>query len=111
MDVLYTALAACLGMILDLFAAALGAKRVRASKQAVAGALIGSIVGIFFGLAGLLLGPFFGALLGELSAGNSVLRSTHVGVATWIGLIFGTLAKLTASLTMVVLALAAWWLN
>jgi uncharacterized protein YqgC (DUF456 family) len=99
------------GMIVDLIAAALGAKRVGASKQAVAGALVGSIVGIFFGLPGLLLGPFLGALLGELSAGNSVLRSTQVGVASWIGLIFGTLAKLIASLTMVVLAVAAWWLN
>jgi uncharacterized protein len=105
------ALVGAAGMIFDLIAAALGAKRVGASKQAVTGALVGSVVGVFFGLPGLLLGPFIGALLGELSAGNSVLRSTHVGVATWIGLIFGTLAKLIASLTMLILAAAAWWLN
>ncbi len=38
--------------------------------------------------------PFAGALLGELSSGNSVLRATHVGVGTWLGLLFGTLLKL-----------------
>jgi uncharacterized protein YqgC (DUF456 family) len=59
----------------------------------------------------LILGPFLGALMGELSAGGSVLRSTHVGIATWIGLIFGTLIKLAASIMMVVLFAAAWWWN
>ena len=99
------------GLGLDLMAGALGAKRVGASRQAVWGALLGTLIGLFFGLPGVLLGPFAGAMLGELSAGNSVLRSTHVGVSTWIGLIFGTLCKLIASLTMVALLGIAWWLN
>jgi len=30
-----------------------------------------------------------------------VLRSAHVGVGTWIGLLFGTLLKLVISLMMV----------
>jgi uncharacterized protein YqgC (DUF456 family) len=59
----------------------------------------------------LLLGPFIGAVLGELTAGNSILRSTHVGVGTWIGLIFGTIVKMVASITMVALFAAAWWWN
>jgi uncharacterized protein YqgC (DUF456 family) len=102
---------AALGLALDFGAAALGAKRIGASPQAVSGALIGTIVGLFFGLPGLLFGPFVGALLGELSAGRNLQRSTHVGVAAWIGLIFGTVVKLAASIMMVVLFAAAWWWN
>ena len=102
---------AALGLVLDLTAAALGAKRVGASGQAVSGALIGTLIGLFFGIPGLILGPFLGALVGELSAGGSLQRSTHVGMAAWIGLIFGTLIKLAASIMMVVLFAAAWWWN
>ena len=98
-------------MALDLIAGALGAKRVGASPRAVAGALIGTLIGVFFGLPGLLLGPFFGAVAGELASGNSMLRSAHVGVSAWVGLIFGALVKLVASLTMVGLFGAAWWWN
>src|ERR1700761_522772 len=43
-----------LGLALDFAAAALGAKRIGASPQAVSGALIGTIVGIFFGIPGLI---------------------------------------------------------
>jgi uncharacterized protein YqgC (DUF456 family) len=99
------------GLMLDLFAAALGAKRVGASKQAVWGALAGTVIGVFFGLSGLFLGPFFGAVMGELSAGNSVLRSTHVGVSAWVGLIFGSIIKLVSSVTMLALFGAGWWWN
>jgi uncharacterized protein YqgC (DUF456 family) len=99
------------GLTLDLLAGALGAKRVGASKQAVAGALAGTVIGLFFGLPGLLLGPFVGAVLGELAAGNSVLRSTQVGVSAWLGLIFGTIMKLVSSLMMVVLFGAVWLWN
>ncbi len=49
------------------------------------------------------MGPFVGAVLGELASGKSVLRSTHVGFGAWIGLIFGTIVKLVASLIMVAL--------
>jgi uncharacterized protein YqgC (DUF456 family) len=75
------------------------------------GALVGTVIGLFLGLPGLLLGPFFGAVLGELAAGNSVLRSTHVGVSAWFGLIFGTITKLVSSLIMVALFGAGWWWN
>jgi uncharacterized protein YqgC (DUF456 family) len=84
---------------------------VGASRHAVWGALLGTIIGLFFGLPGLLLGPFFGAVLGELAAGSGVLRSTHVGASASIGMIFGAVVKLIASLMMVVLFGAAWWLN
>jgi uncharacterized protein YqgC (DUF456 family) len=99
------------GLTLDLLAGALGARRVGASKQAVCGALVGTVMGLFLGIPGLLLGPFFGAVMGELAAGNSVLRSTHVGVGAWLGLIFGTIIKLVSSLMMVALSGAGWWWN
>jgi uncharacterized protein YqgC (DUF456 family) len=99
------------GLTIDLLAGALGVKRVGASKQAVLGALFGTIVGLCFGLPGLLFGPFLGAVLGELAAGSSVLRSTHVGISAWLGLIFGTIVKLVSSLMMVAILGAAWWWN
>jgi uncharacterized protein YqgC (DUF456 family) len=99
------------GLSMDLLAGALGAKRVGASKQAVWGALVGTIAGLFCGLPGLLFGPFLGAVIGELSAGTSVERSARVGVNAWVGLIFGTLFKLVASLMMVAMLGAAWWWN
>jgi uncharacterized protein YqgC (DUF456 family) len=102
------AVIAAIGMVIDLLSGALGAKRVAASGQAIAGAMLGTIIGLFFGLPGLLLGPFLGAVAGELTAGNGILRSAHVGVGTWIGLLFGTLVKLVASLMMVALAGAGW---
>lgn len=90
-----------IGLLLDFVAGALGAKRVGASQMAVWGALIGTIVGMFMGLVGLLVGPFLGALVGELASGNSVLRSTHVSIGTWIGMLLGTLAKLVLSFMMI----------
>ncbi len=99
------------GMTIDLLAGALGAKRAGASRRAVWGTLLGTVIGLFFGPPGLVLGPFAGAILGELSAGNSVLRSTHVGIYAWIGLVFGTVIKLVASVTMVAMLGAGWWLD
>jgi uncharacterized protein len=89
------------GVIVDFIASALGARRVGASRLALWGASLGTLIGMFFGVPGLLLGPFVGALLGELVSGNSVLRSAHVGIGTWLGLLFGTLLKLVISFVMV----------
>jgi len=102
---------AALGVLLDFVAASLGAKRVGASRQAIWGASLGTLVGMFLGLPGLLLGPFAGALLGEFVSSKSVLRSAHVGLGTWFGLLFGALAKLVLSLTIVALAAFGWWLG
>jgi uncharacterized protein YqgC (DUF456 family) len=77
------------GIAVDFVASTLGAKRVGASRRALWGAALGTVVGMFFGIPGLLIGPFAGALIGELASGNSVLRATHVGVGTWLGLLFG----------------------
>ncbi len=89
------------GVIVDFVASTLGAKRVGASKLALWGASLGTLGGMFLGIPGLLLGPFVGALAGELASGTSVLRSAHVGIGTWLGLLFGTLIKLVLSFVMV----------
>ncbi|HSM99401.1 MAG TPA: DUF456 family protein [Rudaea sp.] len=93
-------LLAALALLVDFVAGVLGAKRVGASTRALWGASIGMLVGFFFGLPGLLLGPFLGALIGELSAGKKLDHATRVGIGTWIGLLFGTLAKLALCFTM-----------
>jgi uncharacterized protein YqgC (DUF456 family) len=98
---------AALALLVDFVAGVLGAKRVGASTRALWGASIGMLVGFFFGLPGLLLGPFLGAVAGELSAGKKLDHATRVGIGTWIGLLFGTLAKLALCFTMLgVFALA-----
>ena len=105
------ALVGAVGLMMDLLAAAFGAKRVGASPRAVWGALLGTLIGLFFGLPGLLLGPFFGAVLGVLSAGKTMQRGARVGVSTWVGLLIGTIIKLVSSVTMVALFGAGWWWN
>jgi len=89
------------GVLVDFVASTLGAKRVGASRLALWGAGLGTVIGMFFGIPGLLFGPFLGALAGELASGTSVLRSAHVGIGTWLGLLFGTLVKLVISFVMV----------
>ncbi len=99
-----------LGVMTDLVAASLGAKRAGASKNAIWGASAGTFIGLFFGFPGLILGPFVGALLGELSSGSSALHSTHVSISTWLGQLLGAALKLVLSLVMLGLAALRWHL-
>jgi len=85
---------------IDFAATALGAKRVGATKLAVLGAALGTFAGVFLGLPGLLLGPFVGAVAGELLSHGQVQQATRAGLATWMGLLFGTLVKLALVFTM-----------
>ena len=85
---------------IDFAATALGAKRVGATKLAVVGAALGTLAGLFLGIPGLILGPFAGAVAGELLSHGQVQQATRAGVATWVGLLFGTLAKLALVFTM-----------
>lgn len=91
---------ALVATLLDFIAGVLGAKRVGASRRALAGAAIGTVAGMFFGLPGLLLGPFIGALAGELGASGSLARATRVGAGAWFGFIVGTVVKLGVSFAM-----------
>lgn len=95
-------------LVVDFWATALGAKRVGASRLAVAGAVIGTFVGIFFGFIGLFAGPFIGALAGEMLHSRRVGHATRVGFGTWMGVVFGTVLKLALAFTMVGLFVLAW---
>ena len=86
--------------VIDLAATVAGAKRVGATRLAVLGAALGTLAGLLLGLPGLILGPFVGAVAGELISHGKVKQATRAGLATWMGLIFGTLAKLALIFTM-----------
>lgn len=87
--------------IVEYVAAVMGAKRVGASRFAIVGAAIGTIAGIFSGLWGLLFMPLAGAAIGEYVAQRDARRAGKVGIATWIGLLLGSAAKVAIVLTMV----------
>jgi uncharacterized protein len=95
------AILTALAMVVDFVATMLGAKRAGASKLALLGAAIGSIVGLFFGLVGIFIFPFVGAVIGEYLQHQKLGNAGKVGVATWLGLLFGALAKLALALTMI----------
>jgi uncharacterized protein YqgC (DUF456 family) len=87
--------------IVDYVAAAMGAKRAGASRQAMVGAIVGTLVGVFTGLWGLLFMPFVGAAIGEYVAQRDLRRAGKVGIATWIGLLLGTAAKVAIAFAMI----------
>lgn len=99
-----------LSVAVDIFATLVGAKRVGASRKALAGALVGTVVGLFFGPIGLFAGPFVGALLGELWHGRQLGQATRVGVGTWLGILLGTVLKLGLAFAMLGLFAFAWFL-
>jgi uncharacterized protein len=102
---------AALSLAIDFVASLLGAKKVGASPQALAGATIGGLVGIFLGIPGLLLGPFLGAVAGELYARRNLGQAGKVGLGTWLGLVFGAIAKIVVGFLMIGIFLAAYLLN
>jgi uncharacterized protein YqgC (DUF456 family) len=87
--------------LIDFLAAALGARRLGASRRAFWGAAFGALVGLFFGIAGVLLGPFVGAVVAELSAGRDMQQAGRSGYGAWIGVVLGTAAKLAIAFLMV----------
>ncbi|MBP9593527.1 MAG: DUF456 family protein [Steroidobacteraceae bacterium] len=98
-----------LSFVIDFAATALGAKRVGATRLAIIGALLGTLAGVFLGLPGLIIGPFLGAVIGELLSHGQVQQATRAGLATWMGLLFGTLAKLALVFTMLGVFAAAYF--
>ena len=98
-----------LSVAADLLATAAGAKRVGAGPMAVWGAALGTFAGLFFGLPGLLLGPFVGALAGELWHTRALRRATHVGLATWMGLLLGAVLKVALAFAMLGVFVLAWF--
>jgi uncharacterized protein len=95
---------------LDFVAGLMGAKRAGASKQALIGAALGTVIGLLMGLVGVLFMPLVGAAAGEYWAQRNQTRAIKVGVATWVGLMLGMLAKVVLSFVMVGIFLAAIWI-
>lgn len=104
--VVVTVLAA-LAWVLDYVAGLLGARRAGASRQALLGAAIGTVAGLFMGVVGVLFMPLVGAALGEYLAQKDQHRAVRVGVATWLGIMLGLLAKVVLAFIMVGLFVAA----
>lgn len=98
---------AALAWVLDYVAGLLGARRAGASRQALLGAAIGTVVGLFMGVVGVLFMPLVGAALGEYLAQKDQTRAVRVGVATWLGIMLGLLAKVVLAFVMVGLFVAA----
>ena len=99
-----------LSLGIDVLAASVGAKRVGASRLALAGAVIGTFVGLFVGgPVGLFAGPFVGALAGELIHVRKLGPATKVGLATWLGIVVGTVLKLGLAFAMLALFALAWF--
>ncbi len=97
----FVAVLAVLAWVLDFVAGLLGAKRVGASRQALVGAAIGTVVGLFMGIVGVLFMPLVGAAVGEYLARRDQKNAVKVGVATWLGIMAGLVAKVVIAFMMV----------
>lgn len=98
---------AVLAWVLEWAAGLLGAQRAGASRQALLGAAIGTLLGLALGLIGVLFMPLLGAAIGEFLARRDQHRALTVGLATWLGLLVGMLAKVVLAFTMVGVFIAA----
>jgi uncharacterized protein len=98
---------ALIGLVVDYVAASMSAQRAGASRQGIIGAALGTVAGIFTGLLGLVFMPLVGAAIGEFLAHRDASRAGKVGVATWLGLLVGTVIKIAVAFTMIGVFVAA----
>jgi uncharacterized protein YqgC (DUF456 family) len=98
---------AVLAWVLDYVAGLLGARKAGASRQALIGAALGTVAGIFMGLVGVLFMPLVGAAVGEYLARRDHPNAIKVGVATWLGIMAGLVAKVVIAFMMIGLFVAA----
>jgi uncharacterized protein YqgC (DUF456 family) len=106
-SLVFVTLLAILSWIADYLSAVLGARRAGASRQAIWGAAIGTVAGVFMGLVGVFFMPLVGAAIGELLARRSHHQAIRVGLATWVGLMLGMLAKFVLAFMMIGIFVAA----
>jgi uncharacterized protein YqgC (DUF456 family) len=98
---------AAMGVAIDYAATTIAAQKAGASKQGLIGAAIGTVAGIFTGLIGIFIMPLIGAAIGEFIARRDALRAGRVGLATWLGLLAGIVAKLAIVFAMIGVFVAA----
>jgi uncharacterized protein len=99
--VVFITVLAVLAWVLDYVAGLMGAQRAGASKQALVGAALGTVVGLFMGLVGVFFMPLVGAAAGEYLARRDQKNAVKVGVATWVGIMAGLIAKVVLAFTMI----------
>lgn len=92
---------AVLSWVLEYVAGLMGAQKAGASRQALVGAALGTVAGLFMGLVGVLFMPLVGAAVGEYLAQKDRQRAVHVGLATWLGLMAGLVAKVVIAFMMI----------
>ncbi|MBK9134499.1 MAG: DUF456 family protein [Betaproteobacteria bacterium] len=92
---------AVISWVLEYVASLLGAKKAGASRLALVGAAIGTVAGLLLGIVGVLFLPLVGAAIGEYLERRDHGQAMKVGVATWLGLIAGMLAKVVIAFVMV----------
>lgn len=97
-----------LAWVLDYAAGLMGAQKAGASKLALLGAAVGTVAGLFMGLIGVLFMPLVGAAVGEYLAQKDQKRAAKVGLATWVGIMVGLLAKVVLAFVMVGIFVAAY---
>jgi uncharacterized protein YqgC (DUF456 family) len=98
---------AVLAFVIDYVASTVAAKRAGATRLGLLGAAIGTVLGIFTGFVGLLFMPLVGAAVGEFLGHRDAMRAGQVGLATWFGLLAGTVAKIAIVFTMLGIFIAA----
>ena len=101
------AVIAAVSYVVDFLAAAVGVRRLGASRRAMTGAALGTLAGLMFGLVGVVIGPFVGALAGELTVHRDWKRVGRAGLAAWIGFVVGMAVKVALAFVMVGIFAAA----
>ncbi|MBD3300728.1 MAG: DUF456 family protein, partial [Candidatus Moranbacteria bacterium] len=88
--------------LIDNFAGALGVRRLKGSKYAFWGSIIGAIIGVIvLNLLGLIIGSFLGAIVGEyVFAKSDSQKAIKVGFASFLGFLAGGLAKFLIAFLM-----------
>lgn len=98
--IVFLAVLAAIGVVVDTVAQTAGAQKAGASKAGIIGSLVGTVLGMFMGLFGLLFMPLIGAAVGEFYAKRNLMHAGRVGLATWIGMIVGTAVKVALAFAM-----------
>jgi len=92
---------AAIGFLIDYAATTFAAQKAGASRLGLIGAAIGTVAGIFMGLVGIFFMPLVGAAIGEYLERRDALRAGRIGLATWLGLLAGIVAKLGIVFVMI----------
>ena len=109
---LVVALLALVAVAVDYAAAALGAKRFGGTWWGVGGAVAGLIVGMFFGFVGIVVGPLVGAVALELvGARRKTEEALKAGFGTFVGFVLGTMVRYALVVTMLGVAVGAYFFS